>query len=147
MEAKHDKTNEFCHCTHEAPGRFTFTSPAFSKATAVRVAKLGHSGTQTWDFAVEELSRHHTGALIDIDGKPFRFRSDNIDDVAKYDNALREDQKSHINRIKAKACDSWKGTYRLQKRMIYPMMLLWFALEVHDCRTTGKCSGAPSHPE
>lgn len=146
MEANNNKFNEFCRCKHEAPGKFTFTSPAFSKETATRVAKLELSGTQTWDFAVEELSRHHTGELVDINGKPFRFRSDNPEDVEAYDNSIRDDQKSHINRIKAKACDSWKGTYRLQERMIYPMMLLWFALESHDCRTSGKCSQQATQP-
>lgn len=147
MEANNDKISEFCHCKHEAPGKFTFTSPAFSKATAIRVAKLALSGTQTWDFAVEELSRHHKGELSDIDGKPFRFRSDNPADVNAYDDSIREDQKSHINRIKAKAHDDWKGTYRLQERMIYPMMLLWFALESHDCRTSRKCSRQAERPE
>lgn len=146
MEANNKRICEFCHCDHKAPGKFTFTTPAFSKAIATRVAQLELSGTQTWDFAVEELSRHHTGDLTDINGKPFQFRSDDPEDVEAYDNSIRDDQKSHINRIKAKACDGWKGTYRLQERMIYPMMLLWFALEIHDCRTTGKCSRLSKRP-
>lgn len=147
MEANKKKISEFCHCNHETSGKFTFTSPGYSKVIATRVSKLEQSGTQTWDFAVEELSRHHTGDLTDINGKPFRFRSDNPKDVEAYDNSIRDDQKSHINRIKAKARNNWKGTYRLQERMIYPMMLLWFALEIHDCRTTGKCSRPFKQPE
>lgn len=147
---EHDELNKCsntCICKHKTPGKFTFTSPAFNKHTAIRAALLEQSGTETWDFAVEELSRHHTGELIDIDGKPFRFRSDNPKDVAAYDNSIRDDQKSHINRIKAKARDDWKGTYRLQKRMIYPMTLLWFSLESFDCRTKGKCSRQIKAPE
>lgn len=140
MKEKKKQISELCICKHEASGKFTFTSPAFSKETASRVVELELSGTQTWDFAVEELSRHHTGELVDINGKPFRFRSDNPEDVEAYDNSIRDDQKSHINRIKAKASDNWNGTYRLQERMIYPMVLLWFALEINDCRTSGKCS-------
>ena len=143
MEANNKTISEFCICKHKTPGKFTFTSPEFSKLTAIRVATLEQSGTQTWDFAVEELSRHHTGDLTGPDGKLFQFHSD----VEAYDNSIRDDQKSHINRIKAKARDGWKGTYRLQERMIYPMMLLWFALEIHDCRTTGKCSRQFKRPE
>lgn len=135
-----DTGRNICTCHHKTPGKFTFTSPPFNKVTAIRAANLDQSGTQTWDFIVEELSRHHTGQLTDINGTPFCFRSDDLKDVRAFDQSIRDDQKSHVNRIKAKARDGWKGKYRLQKRMIYPMMLLWFSLECHDCRTRGKCS-------
>jgi len=129
-----------CSCDHKTPRKFTFTSPVFFKATAVRLQTLGLSATQTIDWALEEVFDHHCGQLTGPDGKPVVFDTDDPSEVEKFDNAFREDSRRFINHIKAKAKKNWVGKYRLQTRLIYPMTLLWCALESHDCRTSGTCS-------
>lgn len=131
---------EFCSCDHKTPRMFKFTSPGFIKMTAVRLQARGLSATETIDWALEEMFDHHCGQLTGPDGKSVVFDTDDPIEVEKFDNAFREDSRRFINRIKTKAQKGWTGKYRLQKRMIYPMMLLWFALEIHDCRTFGRCS-------
>ncbi len=133
-------TAEICSCDHKTPRMFTFTSLGFIKKTASRLQARGLSATETIDWALEELFDHHRGKLTGPDGKPVVFDTDDPNEVEKFDNAFRNDSRRFINRVKAKSQAGWTGKYRLQNRMVYPMMLLWFALEIHDCRTSGKCS-------
>ena len=140
MEATNTTVNEFCHCTFKAPGLYTFTSPGFTKAQAIALCALGLSATQTVDWVLEELLEHHKGQLIGPDRKLIDLNSDKPTDVALFDNAFRDDTRRFVNHIKAKADVSWTGTYRLQKRLIYPMTLLWGALQIHACRCSGNCA-------
>ena len=134
-----------CSCDHKTPRTFTFTSPEFIKTTSARLQTQGLSATETIDWTLEELFDHHSGRLNGPDGKPVVFDTDDPDEVEKFDDAFRNDSRRFINRIKAKAQEDWTGKYRLQKRMIYPMVLLWFALQIHDCRSSGKCSRTADH--
>tara|TARA_R110002072_G_scaffold266193_2_gene425040 strand:+ start:5918 stop:6358 length:441 start_codon:yes stop_codon:yes gene_type:complete len=140
METTNTTVSGFCQCSFKAPGLYTFTSPAFAKAQAIALCALGLSATQTVDWALEELLEHHKGQIIGPDRKLIDLNSDKPTDVAQFDNAFRDDTRRFVNHVKAKADVSWTGTYRLQKRMIYPMTLLWGALQIHDCRSSGKCS-------
>jgi len=132
-------TYEFCHCTFKAPGLYTFTSPVFTKTQAIALCALGLSATQTVDWALEELLEQHKGQLIGPDRKLVDLNSDSPNDVAQFDNAFRNDTRRFVNHIKAKADVGWTGTYRLQKRLIYPMTLLWGALQIRACRSCSKC--------
>lgn len=132
---KSPRAAEVCNCNHAAPGAFTFTSPAFSQETAQRAKALGLSGIKLWNFCVEELGDHHAGTLTDHEKKPFLFR----EDVTRYDDAIRDCHKGHINKILKKADPAWEGKNALQDRMIYTMLVLYFALENYDCRTQGAC--------
>lgn len=130
-----------CNCDHRTPRMYTFTSQGFVKTTSARLVDRGLSATQTIDWTLEELLDHHSGCLTGPDGKPVVFDTDDVVEIEKFDGAFRNDSRRFINHLKAKAQGTRTGKYRLQKRVIYPMMLLWFALENYDCRTTGKCSG------
>ena len=140
MDAKNDKISNHCTCTFKAPGRFTFKSTAHYREIAMALSRLRLSGTETWDFIVEELWHHHKGDLVDVDGKPFRFRSDNLADRDAYDDQLREDHRRFVNRILEKARDGWTGKNRMQERMLYPMQVIYFGLRSLHCRTNGHCS-------
>ena len=140
MEKLTSRAARQCSCTRRMPGPYTLKSPEFYKETAIRATRLPYSGTETWDFCVEELRDRYTGELLDWNGKPFGFRSDAAHDVAAYDGSIREDHARHVNRIKEKARECWNGKNRLQNRMIYSLMILWFALESFDCRTKGECA-------
>ncbi len=129
-----------CSCDHKTPMMFTFTTPGLVKSTAVQLLARRLSATETIDWALEEVLDHHSGQLTGPDRKPVVFDTDDPNEVEKFDNAFRNDSRRFINRVKAKAQEEWTGKYRLQKRMVYPMTLLWFALEIYRCRTTGKCS-------
>ncbi len=137
---KQNATVKVCSCDRRTPRMFTFSSPEFIKTTSVRLRSLGLSASQTIDWTLEELFDHHSGSLTGPDGKLVEFDTDDPSEVEKFDSAFREDSRRFINRIKSKAQEGRIGKYRLQTRMIYPLGLLLFGLDINACRTTGKCS-------
>jgi hypothetical protein len=110
-------------------------SPNFNQALALFYAGLGLSGDGTVDWLLTELFDHRNGVLYGFDGKPL-----DIDvDIDLTDDLFGEDQRRFINRYRARATQPFR--YRLQERLVHPVLMLHFAREIHTCRTRGACAG------
>lgn len=136
QKSAHEAT---CSCDHRAPPVRVIRDVEFSRDMAQRLCALNKSGDATIDLLLSELLDHRTGDLFAPDGGRLPLDSSSPDDVAWFDNVLPEDTRRTINRFKTRAVGQ-AGTYRLQTRQIDMVMLVFLALEIRDCRMSGKCS-------
>lgn len=133
------KLSTHCNCNHKAPPLRVLRSTAFNKALATDISSLGLSGDGTVDWALSELWDHHTGKLIPSDFDMVERDSDDPKEVERFDNLWsKSDQRRFINRYKDRA--KRKFQYRLKMHCVDSVVMLYFAMEIYHCRTTGKCS-------
>jgi hypothetical protein len=110
-------------------------SPIFNQLLALFYAGLALSGDSTVDWLLTQLFDHRTGTLYGFDGKPFDIDGD----ADLTDDLFGEDQRRFINRYRARATELFQ--YRLQERLVRPVLMMHFARKIHLCRTLGVCSG------
>lgn len=133
-------TTNICRCGHKAPPLRVVRSTKFNKALAIEISHLGLSGDATVDWALSEHWDQHTGRLIPSDFKMVERDSDDPKEVAQFDNLWSgNDQRRFVNRYKNRAIREYK--YRLKMHCVDSVAMLYFAIQIHHCRTTGKCSG------
>ena len=136
METRtHGAANALCTCDHHAPAMRVLRSPNFNRHLAKFYAGLGLSGDSTVDWLLTELFDYRTGMLYGFDGRPL----DVDGNVDLTDELFGADQRRHINRFRARASQPFR--YRLQERLVHPVLMMHFARAIHLCRTQGACSG------
>ena len=131
---------KYCSCDHKAPKLRNIRSTMFNRHLAEEISTLYLSGDATVDWALSELWDHHTGKLLPSDFKMVERDSDDPQQVKKFDNLWsKKDQRRFINRYKDRARRKYQN--RLKMHCVDSVVMLHFALEIYQCRTTGKCSG------
>lgn len=123
-----------CNCDHYAPSERVIRSTAFNKELATYIDQLDLSGDGTVDWVLNELFDYRTGKLFGLDGKPLMI--DVETDLT--DELFGAEQRRFVNRYKARAHRKFR--YRLQMRMVWPVLAMHFAREIHSCRMEGSCS-------
>lgn len=136
--ANHSTKQSVCHCDHHAPPLRVLRSTTFNRHLAQQVVALEMSGDATVDLILSELLDYHAGKLIGFDDRVIDFLN-RYDPVALeiYDDLFREDQRRTLNRYKARAGGLFRN--RLQERLIYPVLMIHFALAIRGCRLGGPC--------
>lgn len=131
------EANRLCTCDHHAPPMRVLRSVVFNHMLALSYAGLGLSGDATVDWILTELFDHRTGTLYGYDGKPLDVEGD----VDLTDQLFGADQRRHITRFRARANQPFR--YRLQVRLLHPVMMMHFARAIHECRLHGTCAKGP----
>lgn len=129
-----------CRCDHHAEPLRIMRSVGFNRDLAQKISTLELSGDATIDRILTELLDHREGRLFDTNGKAVNLNSDDASEIARWDGLFSEDQRRFANRYKERTNGGFKN--RLQERLIYPVMMMAFAMAIHECRHTGKCAGA-----
>jgi len=132
---------KYCSCNHKAPKLRQIRSTMFNRQLAEDISALGLSGDGIVDWALSELLDHHRGKLLPSDFDMVNRDSDDPKQVERFDNLWSAgDQRRFINRYKDRAKRDFK--YRLKMSSVESVAMLHFALEIHNCRSSGKCSRA-----
>lgn len=130
-----------CRCNHYAPSVPEIRSVEFNRIQAARLDALNMSSAAIADMIWTELFEHRTGKLVNAEGTPIAFETDNSNAIRRYDEAVTEARRHFVKRYRARvAHDSFKN--RLQERLVYPVTMMFLALEVRDCRLSGSCSSS-----
>ncbi|TPW33117.1 hypothetical protein FJU08_00680 [Martelella alba] len=123
-----------CTCNHDAPSLRVIRSPLFNCELAIDINELDLSGDGIADWVLTEVFEYRTGTLFGFDGKPLPVD----ENVNLTDDLWGADQKRSINRYRDRASKPFR--YRLQMRLVWPVLLIHFAREIHRCRTEGCCA-------
>lgn len=127
-----------CACDHRAPPLRILCSAEHNRCQAQEICAWNLSGDGTVDRVVSELLDHHSGRLFGPDGKSVMLDSDKSADIECWDSLFSEDQRRWMNRYKERANGAYKN--RIQQRMVYPAMMVGFAIAIRACRLTGRCA-------
>lgn len=125
---------EPCHSDHYAPAMRVLRSVDFNMKLAQFYVELGLSGDGTLDWVLTQLFDHRVGGLFGFDGKPIALDSN----PALTDNAFTCDERRFINRYRDRANSKFR--YRLQQHLVFPVLLMHFAREIHIRRSSGQCA-------
>jgi hypothetical protein len=128
-----------CYCNLCAPPARELRSVEFNRELAGRVAALNISGDATIDLVLSELLDHRAGVLTGPDGIELPLDSTDADDVAWFDELFSGDPRRFINRYKSRA-NGAGAKNRLQAHLALTVALIFLALEVRDCRMSGRCA-------
>lgn len=122
------KTHAICEGDIFAPKLRILRSTAFNHELARFYTNLDLSGDATVDWVLTQVFDHHRGKLFDHDGQLIEIETnpDLTDDI------FRIDERRFINRHKARATKRFK--YRLQMRVVFPIMMMHFAREIYFSR-------------
>lgn len=135
METTLPRTNSvLCNCDHYAPPLRVLRSVDFNMKLAQFYVTLGLSGDGTLDWVLTQLFDHRTGGLFGFDRRPIAIDTD----PALTDNVFTIDERRFINRYRDRANSQFR--YRLQEHLVFPVLLMHFAREIHVCRTGGHCA-------
>ena len=140
MTLTNSEAARHCECDYRAPTLREIRSPQFNRTNAQEVSALKLSGDGTVDWAYLELCVNHTGKLLPSDFEMAQRDSDDPLAIEKFDNLWSgKDQRRYINRYKERAHRTFR--YRLKIHCVDSVVMLHFAMQIYQCRTTGRCSG------
>jgi len=135
MQNYNDDTNQnTCTCDHYLPPTWLVQSPAFNLELAAFYKQLGLSGDGIVDFVLNELYFYHEGDLFDHQKI---FVDVEADEYAP-ENVFGRSPRRSITRYLDRARNNY--FYRLQRRMIPMVMMMYFAKEIYLYRTQGACA-------
>lgn len=139
MEISTQWTNgSICTCTHIAPPERIIRPPRFSQSLAQFYDGLGLSGDGTIDWVLSELYDHRSGKLIGWDGAQIAVEAADANGATLFDDLFGADERRFITRFRVRASGGFR--YRLQKRCLFPVLMMHFAREIHLCQTQGACA-------
>lgn len=120
-----------CNCEHVSPPERVVRSSEFNRALSQYWCDRPLSGEAVVDEVLNLIYEHHAGGLFGPDGAKIVIG-------AEFDDLFGEDAKRFINRYREKATRLLRN--RLQRRCVFPVMVLHFASQIDLCRTQGRCS-------
>ena len=135
MTKREYANQNICTCDHYSPPLWVLQSPTFNKELACFFKRLGLSGDGIVDLTLDQIYLKHEGELFDhnrifIDTEAVDFSAERI-----FGKAPRRSVNRYLERVER------NHYYRLQRRMIPMVMMLYFGKEIYLCRTQGRCAG------
>jgi hypothetical protein len=127
-----------CNCTHSAPPERVVRSTYFNQGLAQFYVGLGLSGDATIDWVLNELYDHRAGALIGLNGQSIEIEAVDANGTTLFDDLFGADERRFITRFRVRASRGFR--YRLQRRCLFPVLMMHFAREIHLCRTQNTCA-------
>lgn len=135
-EEYYDYAEAICGCDHNARPDRQVRQPAYCGSLAHFYYDFGFSGPSALDWVHSQIYDFHNGRLFGSDGRQLHLK----DDAKLMDEVWRAHEERTILRFVERATREFK--YRLQERMVLPVIILGFARDIYLCRTFGPCSNA-----
>lgn len=127
-----------CTCNHVAPPERILRSTEFNQELAQYYVGLKLSGDGTIDQILTELYDRRSGILHGLDQKRIAIETVDENGATLFDDLFGEDERRFLTRFRVRASGGFR--YRLQKRCLFPVLMMHFAREIHLCRTQGSCA-------
>jgi len=132
------KIGSLCSCNHNAPPERVLRSIEFNQELAQYYLDLKLSGDGAIDQILTELYDRRSGILHGLDQKRIAIETVDANGVTLFDDLFGEDERRFLARFRVRASGGFR--YRLQKRCLFPVLIMHFAREIHLCRTQGSCA-------
>ena len=123
-----------CKCHHYAPSLRVLRSCEFNEERARFYASLDLSGDGIVDWVLIQLFDVRQGWLYDFNGDHIDI--DRLVDLT--DDMFGADERRFMHRYIERSKRKFRN--RLHMRVVFPVMMMHFAREIHLCATQGECS-------